>query len=95
MDNLIHLETISYYKQNVDKMASQYLRVDVSDLQRVLRQWIPLDVNILEIGCGCGIDAFFMANLTAKIKDTNASKTVRSNLDSLIYSSREISFGLY
>lgn len=77
-------------------MAAQYLQVDRSELQRILRQKIPLVGNVLRNGCGCGNDTVFMANLTAKIKDTIASKKPPDLILILeFFNSREFSFGLY
>jgi protein-L-isoaspartate O-methyltransferase len=73
LDLLMHPETIDFYNQNAEKLAAQYLQSDRSELQRVLQQWIPLGGKVLEIGCGCGLDAVFMASLTDKVTATDAS----------------------
>ena len=37
----MHPETIDFYNQNTEKLTAQYLQADRSELQRILRQWIP------------------------------------------------------
>lgn len=69
----MHLETIDFYNQNAEELTARYLRADRSELQRILRQWIPLGGSVLEIGCGCGLDAVFMASIADKVTATDAS----------------------
>jgi 2-polyprenyl-3-methyl-5-hydroxy-6-metoxy-1,4-benzoquinol methylase len=69
----MHHETIDFYNQNAEELTARYLRADRSELQRILRQWIPLGGSVLEIGCGCGLDAVFMASIADKVTATDAS----------------------
>jgi SAM-dependent methyltransferase len=69
----MHHETIDFYNQYAEKLTAEYLRADRSELQRILRQWIPLGGSVLEIGCGCGLDAVFMASIADKVTATDAS----------------------
>jgi 2-polyprenyl-3-methyl-5-hydroxy-6-metoxy-1,4-benzoquinol methylase len=73
LDLLMHPETIDFYNQNAEELTTQYLRADRSELQRIFRQWIPPGGNILEIGCGCGLDAVFMASMADRVTATDAS----------------------
>jgi cyclopropane fatty-acyl-phospholipid synthase-like methyltransferase len=80
----MHHETIQYYDQNAEKLTNRYLQADMTVLYKILKQWIPSDGRILEIGCGCGRDAVFMAKYTDKIIATDASQEMLRQADQVI-----------
>ena len=61
--------TLKYYEKNGKNIAERYESADVSDLHRVLNASFKLPGTLLELGCGSGRDAAFMAkqgfNVTA------------------------------
>jgi 2-polyprenyl-3-methyl-5-hydroxy-6-metoxy-1,4-benzoquinol methylase len=61
--------TLKYYQENGKNIAARYESADVSDLHRILNGCFKLPASLLELGCGSGRDAAFMAkqgfNVTA------------------------------
>ncbi len=55
--------TISWYEKNAERLSAEYDKSDMGPLHGLLRRWIPCRGNVLEIGCGSGRDAFFLASL--------------------------------
>ena len=55
--------TISWYDDNAEQLASRYDQADAATLHALLAKWIPSGSSVLEIGCGSGRDALFLASL--------------------------------
>ena len=53
-------QTIHHYRQRAYELVSKYENVDVSDLQKVLRDTLDYRAKVLELGCGSGRDAAFL-----------------------------------
>lgn len=65
--------TINYYETNAEQLVTRYRGADASALHALLRLWLPSSGQVLEIGCGCGRDAAFMASLGLEVTATDAS----------------------
>lgn len=70
--------TIRYYEENAAALASKYAYADVSTLHVLLKKWIRPGSRVLEIGCGCGRDAAFVASLGCSVLATDASARMLS-----------------
>lgn len=55
--------TISWYEKNAESISREYDNANVDALHTLFRRWIPSQGKILEIGCGSGRDAYFLASL--------------------------------
>ncbi len=69
----MHPETVNFYNAHAEMLADRYEKADMADLHRILRRWLPSGGRILEIGCGCGREAAFMASLGCDVVATDAS----------------------
>lgn len=69
----MHLETIEFYDAHSEEIAARYHKADVSELHNILHRWLPDKGDILEIGCGCGREAIFIASLGCDVMATDAS----------------------
>jgi SOS-response transcriptional repressor LexA/SAM-dependent methyltransferase len=89
----MHTNTIQYYDQNAPKLAERYQAQNLAPLHAILRRWLNAGMRVLEIGCGSGRDAQYLASLGCRVIATDASdemllqaqKMVKSNQDSLIF----------
>lgn len=52
--------TIYHYRQRAFELVSRYENVDVSNLQKLLRDTLDYRAKVLELGCGSGRDAVFL-----------------------------------
>lgn len=68
--------TISWYDEHADGLTSRYDQADTESLHALLRKWIPSGSSVLEIGCGSGRDALFLASLGCKVTATDGSETM-------------------
>lgn len=68
--------TISWYDKYAGQLALQYDQADTKSLHALLRKWIPSGANVLEIGCGSGRDAFFLASLGCTVTATDGSEAM-------------------
>ena len=59
--------TISWYEKNAEGISREYDNANVEVLHTLFRRWIPSRGKILEIGCGSGRDAFFLASLGCSV----------------------------
>lgn len=66
--------SIKYYDQNASRLSQEYHSADVSGIHAVLDKWLPAGGDVLEIGCGSGRDAAYMASLGCKVTATDASE---------------------
>jgi cyclopropane fatty-acyl-phospholipid synthase-like methyltransferase len=65
--------TLRYYEANARRLTDRYEAADVVHLHALLAQWIKPGQRVLEIGCGCGRDAAFIASLGCDVIATDAS----------------------
>lgn len=65
--------TVDFYNSQAGQVASRYDKAQVDSLHALLRRWIPLGSQVLEIGCGSGRDARFLADLGCWVTATDAS----------------------
>ncbi len=54
-------ETIDYYQENAPELAARYDELSPTALQGLLADFLPKSGRVLEIGCGSGREALFMA----------------------------------
>lgn len=57
------VRSIKYYDQNAARLAPEYHSAEVTGLHTLLGRWLPVGGEVLEIGCGAGRDAAFMASI--------------------------------
>lgn len=91
----MHTGTVNYYNENAEKIAAAYHAADVNNLHRLLKRWLPRDGRILEIGCGCGREAVFMAGLGCEVVATDASGRMLNYAEEIVRSktlSSKVSF---
>jgi len=89
--------TLRYYDENAATLAGWYRETDVAHLHEILRRWLQPGQRVFEIGCGCGRDAAFMADLGCDVLATDASKGMLSAVPkdwSRIASYRQAAFPL-
>lgn len=65
--------TVLWYDRNADSCDRLYESAENIEIQDVLRRWIQPGMHVLELGCGSGRDARFMAGLGADVVATDAS----------------------
>ncbi|MCK9303791.1 MAG: methyltransferase domain-containing protein [Bacteroidales bacterium] len=65
--------TVNVYDTNADKFAAQYASADMAVVHRLLLWYLPPSARILEIGCGTGRDAAFLADNGFDVVATDAS----------------------
>ncbi|TDY53043.1 methyltransferase family protein [Aminivibrio pyruvatiphilus] len=68
--------TISWYDEHADGLTSRYDQADTESLHALLRKWIPSRSSVLEIGCGSGRDALFLASLGCEVTATDGSEAM-------------------
>ena len=85
--------TLNYYDENADSLASCYESAAVSELQKLLIQTFPKNFKLLEIGCGSGRDAAFMAKngyeviaIDGSTKIINEAKKLHPQLKDKLFS---------
>ena len=65
--------TVDFYNSHAAQIAQRYDHAQVDSLHALLKRWIPLGSQVLEIGCGSGRDARFLADLGCRVTATDAS----------------------
>jgi len=58
----MHSPTLLHYNFHASRFFYRYETADAAFLHALLRQWLPAAGRVLEIGCGSGRDARFMAS---------------------------------
>lgn len=66
-------ETLDYYNAHAKALCSQYDKAIPEAFHRLLARWITPNTSVLELGCGSGRDARFMAGLGARVTATDGS----------------------
>lgn len=69
----MHEQTIQHYNAHSDTFAAQYRAAKPSALHALLGRWLPASGSVLEIGCGMGRDAGYMAGLGLDVVATDGS----------------------
>jgi cyclopropane fatty-acyl-phospholipid synthase-like methyltransferase len=71
----MHSPTLLHYNSHASRFFSRYETADAAFLHALLRQWLPAAGRVLEIGCGSGRDARFMASqLGVDVLSTDGSE---------------------
>ncbi len=69
--------TVAFYESEAERFANLYAIADLKSIQGVLRRWLPESGRVLEIGCGNGQNARFMAEtLGLDVMATDASEAM-------------------
>lgn len=66
-------ETLDYYNAHAKALCSRYDKTIPEAFHRLLTRWIAPNTSVLELGCGSGRDARFMAELGARVTATDGS----------------------
>lgn len=66
-------ETLDYYNAHAKALCSRYDKTIPEAFHRLLTRWIAPNTSVLELGCGSGRDARFMAELGARATATDGS----------------------
>jgi SAM-dependent methyltransferase len=66
-------DTVLWYERNASALCCQYESARSDEIHSVLSRWIQSGMHVLELGCGSGRDARFMASLGADVVATDAS----------------------
>ncbi len=66
-------KTLQYYDSHGVLLARQYASADCTALHALLQEWLPPGGKILEIGCGSGRDALYMASLGCRVTALDGS----------------------
>ncbi len=66
-------DTVLWYERNASALCNQYESASSDEIHSVLNRWIQSGMHVLELGCGSGRDARFMASLGADVVATDAS----------------------
>jgi SAM-dependent methyltransferase len=66
--------TVQFYDQRAEALAAGYGRAEVTALHELLARWVPKGSQVLELGCGCGREAAFLAGQGCQVLATDASE---------------------
>ncbi|MEI7948420.1 MAG: class I SAM-dependent methyltransferase, partial [bacterium] len=66
-------QTLEHYDQHAEAFTAQYRAVEPEELHKLLMRWLPSSGLVLEIGCGSGRDAVYMAGLGLNVVATDGS----------------------
>ena len=66
--------TIAWYDRNAPSLCMTYDKADPAALHGLLRHWVKPGDRVLELGCGSGRDARFLASLGARVTATDGSR---------------------
>ena len=62
------------YRTRAAEFFERYEAIDAPDIRALLTRWIGSGSRVLELGCGSGRDARFMAGLGASVTACDGSK---------------------
>lgn len=65
--------TVKVYDRHATEFASRYAQADVTALQQLLLRYLVPGSRVLEVGCGSGRDAHFLASRGFSVTATDAS----------------------
>lgn len=65
--------TLTWYDENAARLAPHYEAAEPAALHQTLARWIRRGMFVVELGCGSGRDARFMASLGAHVTATDGS----------------------
>jgi SOS-response transcriptional repressor LexA/SAM-dependent methyltransferase len=69
----MHEQTIEHYDKHAEVLSAQYQVAEPEALYKLLMRWLPSSGSVLEVGCGSGRDAIFMAGLGLDVIATDGS----------------------
>jgi SOS-response transcriptional repressor LexA/SAM-dependent methyltransferase len=69
----MHDLTLKHYDTNAEVYSVQYQAAKPEALHKLLMRWLPSSGSVLEIGCGSGRDAVYMAGLGLTVVATDGS----------------------
>ncbi len=69
-------KTREYYDNHGVFLARRYASADLRALHALLQNWLPPGGRVLEMGCGSGRDALYMASLGCSITALDGSATM-------------------
>lgn len=69
-------KTREYYDNHGISLAHQYASADLTRLHTLLQKWLPPGGRVLEMGCGSGRDALYMASLGCWVTALDGSATM-------------------
>lgn len=73
MDN----KTVSYYENHAERLSRTYEDIDAYSLHQKLLAWLPAQGRLLDIGCGSGRDAAYIAaNTHLEVTAADASRNM-------------------
>lgn len=59
----MHKDTVKHYDEKAETYAATYESADLGPFHELIRRWLPANGRVLEIGCGFGRDAEYMASV--------------------------------
>ena len=68
----MHKPTVHYHDTNAELLSARYREAHVADLHTVLERWLPERSTVLEVGCGAGREAAWMAARGLDVTATDA-----------------------
>ncbi len=70
-------KTVSYYENHAERLIRTYEEIDASSLHSMLLAWLPAQGRLLDIGCGSGRDAAYIAaNTDLEVTAADASRNM-------------------
>jgi SAM-dependent methyltransferase/SOS-response transcriptional repressor LexA len=69
----MHEQTLKHYDKHAEAFSTQYRAAEPEALHKLLMRWLPSSGSVLEVGCGSGRDAAFMAGLGLNVVATDGS----------------------
>lgn len=66
-------QTLAYYQDHAAELAARYRDTDRAHIRTTLGRWLKNGDRVLEIGCGSGCDANYMAGLGCTVLGIDAS----------------------
>ncbi len=81
----MHQETVHFYNEHAKMLSAMYEKADMTSFHQVLRRWLPSSGRALEIGCGCGREALFLAASGFEVVATDASDRMLQQANRIIH----------
>ena len=71
-------KTRKFYDHHATFLAGRYATADLAKFHALLKKWLPSAGKVLEIGCGSGRDALYMASLGCSVTALDGSEKMAS-----------------